>query len=136
MKRFILLLFLISTSLLGYAQVYKIKTTSVAFRHFNDNLNRWDSWTKSQPAEILITINAGSNRIKVFSSEEQTLDIIEYLGKFEDNDRDEHLVWRCVDNSGLRCYFKLVFLNSQNGKQQLYVEYLDFIIVYNVTFLN
>ena len=50
----------------------------------------------------------------------QEYDIIDYIGKEEDNDGGTSIKYKCVDQDGLRCHIRLRALSD--GTAQLYVR--------------
>jgi len=123
---------LIILSLNTFSQVTKYKSTSFSFKTKNENTLRWSKWSEPESAEILITIDLTSDRIKIFSEEEQVYDIIQYYKMTTDVDDDETLKFQCVNEDGLKCFVRFVILKSQNGRKQLYVDFADMSWMYNI----
>jgi hypothetical protein len=114
---------------LSYAQVVKLKTTSLALKVKNDD-NRWSDWSDWESASVLVVVEG--NRITVYSKEKQVYDVIENKGKKTDSDGDDVLSYYCINEDGARCRLRLVKRNSQNGKTKLYVDFNDIKWVYNL----
>ena len=130
-KGFITLLFIISSTLC-FSQVTKFKTTSLSIKSKNEVTNKWSNWSEPESADILISIDLTTERIKIFSKTEQVYDIIKYYDKDTDSDGDETLSFQCVDKEGLKCIVRFVILNSKNGQRQLYIDYSDIMWMYNI----
>lgn len=122
-------------STVSFGQVYKLKSTSVAFKHkINDY--RWSDWSEWEETTVLVTIDLNKDRITIYSKETQIYDVAENEGEKYDSDGDKTLSLYCVDKDGLTCRIRLVKLNSQGGRNQLYVDYNDMKWVYNVYSLD
>lgn len=136
LKQVILLLALFLSTHDLYAQVSKCKATGLSFKTKNENTDRWSAWSDMESVDILITIDVDNERIKIFSKKEQVYDIIQSYKLYTDDDGDDVLKFQCVNEDGLKCMVRLLRLNSQNGKRQLYVGFADMLWVYNIYFLD
>ncbi len=137
LKTQLLTILFILTFSICHSQVTKFKTTSGSTKIFNDNTQRWKDWEKlTNGADILITLDITNERIKIFSKTEQVFDIIKYFDKKTDDDGDDIISFQCVDQDGLKCKIRFVILNSQDGRKQVYIDYSDMIILYNIYTLN
>jgi hypothetical protein len=116
-------------------KVIKLRSTAFSSKH-KINEYKWSNWSDWEEASVLITIDTDNDRITIYSSERQVYDIAENEGESTDEDGDETLSLYCIDDEGLKCTVRLVFLYSQNGKNQLYVDYNDISWVYNVYALD
>ena len=68
--------------------------------------------------------------INIYSEKMQEYDIIDYIGKEEDNDGGTSIKYKCVDQDGLRCHIRLRALSD--GSAQLYVDFNDLMFVYGM----
>jgi hypothetical protein len=118
-----------------HGKVIKLRTTAFSSRH-KINEYSWSNWRDWEKASVLITIDTDNDRITIYSAERQVYDIAENEGESTDEDGDETLSLYCVDNDGTKCRVRLVYLNSQNERIQLYVDYSDVSWVYNVYALD
>jgi hypothetical protein len=114
-----------------HGKVIKLRSTACSLRH-KINEYKWGDWDDWEEANVLITIDTDEDRITIYSSERQVYDIAENEGESTDEDGDETLSLYCVDQDGIRCGVRLVFLNSRNGDIHLYVDYNDVSWVYDV----
>jgi hypothetical protein len=80
----------------------------------------------------LLTIDGDNNRIKIFSKQEQVYDIIKTYESVIDDDGDKTSKWLCINEDGLKCFIRLVKLNSQEGRNQIYVDFDDLMFAYNI----
>ena len=134
-KSILLLGFIILLTNLAYGQVYKLKTTSFAFKtKINDY--QWSDWSEWEEASILVVMDSDKDRITIYSKDTQVYDIAEDEGKTTDSDGDDTWSFYCVNEDGLTCGVRLVILNSQNGLNQLYVDFNDAKWVYNLYSLD
>ena len=134
MRKFVLLILIlllgISSPLM--AEVFKLTTTTVAFKHYNEAIKRWSDWSEWEPCSVLVVINADTDRIDIYSKETQQFDIIEDEGSEPDEEGGEIMSWYCVDADGMRC--RIRYRIDKDQEMQLYVDYSDFMYVYNVRF--
>jgi len=126
---------LLTFSTFSYGQVSKLKTTSYSSK-YKINDYRWSEWEEWQETSVLIMFDFDKQRVTIFSKVTQIYDIIENEGTEYDSDGDKTLSLYCVDKEGLTCRIRLVKLISQNGRNQLYVDYKDIKWVYNVYSLD
>jgi len=128
----ILFLFL---SISASGQVYKLKSSSFSSK-YKINDYKWSDWSEWEETSVLITMDIDKERITIYSKETQVYDVAENEGETIDDDGDKTLSFFCVDKEGLTCRVRLMRLNSQNGRNQLYVDYKDLKWVYNVYLLD
>jgi hypothetical protein len=128
------ILLLIFTSS-AFGQVYKMRSTSLSSKYKINNY-RWSDWSEAEEASILMTIDMNKDRIIIYSKETQIYDIAEYEGKTTDDDGDDFISYYCVNEEGITCRVRLAKLNSQNGRNQIYIDFSDFRFVYNVYYLD
>ena len=136
MRKTLLLLTFITLNSICYSQVVKFKISSVSFKNYDEKIGQWEDWTEIEEVDILGTIDVDNDRIRIFSKSEQNYDVIENKGKRTDNDGDDIIEWICVNEDGMKCGVRLVTLNSRNGRKQLYVDFNNFYILYNIYFLD
>jgi hypothetical protein len=118
-----------------HGKVIKLRSTAFSSRH-KINEYKWSNWSDWEEASILITIDTDNDRITVYSSQRQVYDIANNEGESTDEDGDKTISLYCIDDDGTKCRVRLVYLNSQNEKIQLYVDYIDVSWVYNVYALD
>ncbi|RYE17315.1 MAG: hypothetical protein EOP51_24130 [Sphingobacteriales bacterium] len=121
------------TAVAAYAQVTKFKTSGGSVKFYNKTAQSWKPWEALENAsDILITLDPDADRIKIFSSSEQVFDIIKFYDVVEDSDGDEVIPFQCVDQDGRKCKLRFMILHSQNKRKQLYVDYSDMMVMYNI----
>ena len=109
----------------------KMKTTSFAY-NYKENGYSWTNWSDFEEASILVLMDLGRDRITVYSKDTQVYDIAKDEGKTTDTDGDDFYSFLCVNEDGKACRVRLAKLNSQGGRNQLYVEFDDMKWVYNL----
>jgi len=120
---------------LAYGQVLKVRSTSLSYK-YKINDYSWSEWSDPTETSVLIVLDEDIDRITIYSAKKQIYDITENDGKTTDSDGDEIWSFLCVNEDGLDCRVRLVRLNSQNGRLQLYVDFNDMNWVYNVYTLD
>src|SRR5690554_999480 len=109
----------------------KMKTTSIAYSYKENGYN-WANWSDFEPTSILVLMDLDKERITVYSKETQIYDIAKDEGKTTDSDGDDFYSFLCVNEGGKACRVRLAKLNSQGGRNQLYVKFDDMKWVYNL----
>lgn len=122
-------------SLKLHAQVYKLKATNFTSK-VNVEGRGWGEWADWKDSDVLITMDMDKDRITIYSKEVQKYDIAEYEGKETDDDGDDIWSFFCINEDGVKCRVRLAKLKSQNGRNQVYVDFSDLMIVYNVYTLD
>lgn len=129
MKKFYLLIFLIHFSFLSFGQeVKKYRTESVATKSLNDS-GEWEEWTDWKNSDLLTIMDLTSRRITVYTDPKNAFDYVK-LEKNTDNEEDVFLQFNCVDDFGTELGIRF-FYDSEN-KIQLYIDYPDLLIAYNL----
>ena len=119
----------------SYGQVIKLRTTGLAIKYEIDDY-RWGEWSEFEPVSVLVVMDIDADRITIYSKETQVYDVIEAEKKRYDSDGDEYLPFICINEDGVKCRVELATLNSQNRRNQLYVEFGDVMFVYNLYVLD
>jgi hypothetical protein len=115
--------------------VYKLKSTSLSSRYeLNDG--SWTDWSEATETSVLMTFDINKQRITIYSKKTQVYDIAEYEGQTTDDDGDDFYSYYCVNEDGITCRVRFAKLNSQNGRNQVYVDFSDMSWMYNVYSLD
>ncbi len=130
-KNFLILLIFVGYSSC-FSQVLKMKAFEIAFKYQDEYSQQWKPWSDWEDVDILITIDSDPQRIKVFSKKEQIYDVIQYKGETTNSDGDITSEWLCVNEDGRKCGIRIVIPYKQSTIQQLYVDFSDFMFVYNI----
>ena len=134
-KLFLTYLFLLLV-LPAFAQIVKCKANAISLKMYNENSNQWSEGSAWESTDMLVLFDFTANRIKVFSKEEQTYDMVQSYEPTFDKDGDKTTKWLCIDEDGAKCEVRHVKLNSNGGKNQLYIDFANLMFVYNIYVLD
>nr|WP_314895471.1 hypothetical protein [uncultured Flavobacterium sp.] len=129
-NRYIILLFLVLGLQHSYSQNYKFKTSGFSVLEKKEN-GKWGKWSDLNLVNILVTLDTNKNRIVVYSQIIQLFEIIDYQPT-EENDTDIVYSFTCKDNEGVDCTVSIITRKKQGNRKQLYINYDDRIVVYNI----
>ena len=129
-KLYIVLLFLGVGLQQGYSQIYKFKTSGVSFLEKNEK-GKWGKWSDLELVNVVVSLDTDKSRIVIYSQIIQLFEIIEYQAT-EENDMDVVYSFTCKDNNGDDCTLSIITRKHQDNRKQLYVNYGNRIIVYNI----
>ncbi|NGY38378.1 hypothetical protein FQU23_012760 [Flavobacterium sp. XN-5] len=129
-KLYIILLFLGIGLQQTYSQNYKFKTSGVSVLEKNER-GKWGKWSDLQLVNVLVSLDTNKSRIVIYSEIIQLFEIIEYQPT-EENDTDVVYSFTCKDNNGDDCTLSIITRKNQDNRKQLYINYGDRIIVYNI----
>lgn len=129
-KIYILLFFLVLGLQHSYGQNYKFKTSGFSVLEKNER-GKWGKWSDLNLVNILVTLDTNKNRIVVYSQIIQLFEIIDYQAT-EENDTDIVYSFTCKDNEGVDCTVSIITRKKQGNRKQLYINYDDRIVVYNI----
>ncbi|MFE3866741.1 hypothetical protein ACFX5E_01475 [Flavobacterium sp. LS2P90] len=129
-KIYIILLFLGLGLQQSYSQNYKFKTSGFSVLEKNEK-GKWGKWSDLGLVNILVTLDTTKNRIVIYSQAIQLFEIIDYQAT-EENDSDIVYSFTCKDNNGEDCTISIITRKKQDNRKQLYVNYENRIIVYNI----
>ena len=129
-KTYILLFFLVVGLQHSYGQVYKFKTSGFSVLEKNEK-GKWGKWSDLNLVNIVVSLDTNKNRIVVYSNIIQLFEIIDYQ-TIEENDTDIVYSFSCKDNEGVNCTLSIITRKKQDKRKQLYINYDNRIIVYNI----
>jgi len=115
----------------SYSQTYKFKTSGFSVME-KDQKGKWGKWSNLDLVNILVALDTDKNRIVVYSEIIQLFEIIEYQ-PLEENDTDSIYSFTCKDNNGDDCTISIITRKNQDNRKQLYINYENSIIVYNIS---
>lgn len=127
---YIILLFLALGLQQSYSQSYRFRTSGLSVLGKNEK-GKWGEWSKLDLVNISVILDTDKSRIVVYSQEIQLFNIIEYIER-EENDTDIVYSFICKDNDGIDCKLSIITRKKQDYRKQLYINYDDRIIVYNI----
>ena len=115
----------------SYSQTYKFKTSGFSVME-KDGKGKWGKWSDLDLVNILVKLDTDKSRIIVYSEIIQSFEIIEYI-PLEENETDSVYTFTCKDNNGDDCTLSIITRKNQNNRKQLYINYDNRIIVYNIS---
>lgn len=130
LKLCIVLLFLGMGLQQAYSQDYKFKTSGVSVLEKNEK-GKWGKWSDLKLVNIVVSLDTNKSRIIIYSEIIQLFEIIEYQAT-EENDTDVVHSFTCKDNNGDDCTLSIITRKHQGNRKQLYINYGNRIIVYNI----
>jgi hypothetical protein len=129
--KFIVPFLLIFLSVQGVsAQIYRFKADSFSLIEKNAN-GKWGKWTDFNQSPVAISLDGTKDRIVVHSQEIQIYTILAYGEKVVEKGK-ETIPMKCADNSGGLCTILIVTKKNEDNRKQIYINYDDVKIVYNV----
>ena len=129
-KIFIVLTFFALGMNQSLSQTYKFNTSSLSVLEKTQNGN-WGKWSDLQLVNILVKLDTDKNRIVVYSEVIQAFEIIDYI-PLEESETDSVYSFTCKDNTGVNCTLSIITRKKQDNRKQLYINYEDRIILYNI----
>lgn len=129
-KLYSILLFLVLGLHTSYGQSYKFKTSGFSVLEKNEK-GKWGKWSDLNLVNVLVTLDTNKSRIVVYSQIIQLFEIIDYQAT-EENDTDIVYSFTCKDNEGVDCTVSIITRKKQENRKQLYINYDNRIIVYNI----
>lgn len=127
---YIVLLFLCLGLQQSYSQKYQFKTSGFSVLEKNER-GKWNKWSDLELVNLLVSLDTDKSRIIVYSQAIQLFEIIEYQPA-EENDTDIVYSFTCKDNNGDDCTLSIITRKNQGNRKQLYINYNNRIIVYNI----
>ena len=130
-KTIIVLAFLLIGLNQSYSQTYKFKTSGFSVME-KDGKGKWGKWSDLYLVNILVALDTDKSRIVVYSEIIQLFEIIDYI-PLEENETDSVYTFTCKDNNGDDCTLSIITRKNQDNRKQLYINYDNRIIVYNIS---
>lgn len=129
-RTYILLLFLVLCLQQAYSQTYQFKTSGFSVLEKNER-GKWGEWSNLDLVNLSVVLDTNKHRIVVYSQEIQLFKILDYIER-EENDTDIVYSFMCKDNDGRECKLSIITRKKQDYRKQLYINYDNHIIVYNI----
>lgn len=129
-RPYILLLFLTFGLQQIKSQSYHFKTSGFSVLEKNER-GKWGEWSNLDLVNLSVVLDTNKHRIVVYSQEIQLYNILDYIER-EENDTDIVYSFICKDNDGKECKLSIITRKKQDYRKQLYINYDDHIIVYNI----
>ncbi len=129
-KRYSILFFLILGLQQSFGQTYKFKTSGFSVLEKNEK-GKWGKWSDLNLVNVMVTLDTNKSRIVVYSQIIQLFEIIDYQ-PIEENETDLVYSFTCKDNEGVDCTVSIITRKKQDNRKQLYINYGNRIIMYNI----
>lgn len=129
-RTYIVLLFLGFGLQQVQSQSYHFKTSGFSVLEKNER-GKWGEWSNLDLVNLSVILDTNKHRIVVYSLEIQLFSILDYIER-EENDTDIVYSFMCKDNDGKDCKLSIITRKKQDYRKQLYINYDDHIIVYNI----
>jgi hypothetical protein len=130
-RTYIILLFLAFGLQQVQSQSYQFKTSGFSILEKNER-GKWGDWSNLDLVNLSVVLDTNKHRIVVYSQEIQLFMILDYIER-EENDTDIVYSFMCKDNDGRECKLSIITRKKQEYRKQLYINYDDHIIVYNMS---
>jgi predicted nucleotidyltransferase len=114
----------------SYSQTYKFSTSSLSVLQ-KDQKGNWGKWSDLDLVNILVKLDTDKNRIIIYSEAIQAFEIVDYI-PLEESETDSVYSFTCKDNNGENCTLSIITRKKQDNRKQLYINYEDRIILYNI----
>lgn len=115
----------------AYGQTYKFKTSGLSVLEKKQN-GKWGDWSELKLVNILIKLDTDKNRILIYSEAIQVFEIVNYI-PFDEGKTDDLHSFSCINNLGEECTIAIIIRKKQGNRKQLYINYEDRVIVYNIS---
>ncbi|MBF4491808.1 hypothetical protein IRZ83_04085 [Flavobacterium sp. JLP] len=129
-RTYIVLLFLVFGLQQAQSQSYHFKTSGFSVLE-KTGKGKWGEWSNLDLVNLSVVLDTEKHRIVVYSQEIQLFNILDYIER-EENDTDVVYSFMCKDNDGRDCKLSIITRKKQDYRKQLYINYDDRIIVYNI----
>ena len=130
-RTYIILLFLAFGLQQVQSQSYQFKTSGFSVLEKNER-GKWGDWSNLDLVNLSVILDTNKHRIVVYSQEIKLFRILDYIER-EENDTDIVYSFMCKDNDGRECKLSIITRKKQEYRKQLYINYDDHIIVYNIS---
>ncbi len=124
------LILILIFSLQSFSQVYRFKTTSLSVSDKSAS-GKWDKWSKDKEVKLIVSLDTQKNRIIIYSEILQLFEIMEYVDEVETK-TDKTVSFICQSNEGENCTLSIITRKNQNNRIQLYLNFEDRILNYNI----
>jgi hypothetical protein len=114
----------------SYGQTYKFSTSGLSVMQ-KDQKGNWGNWSDLDLVNILVKLDTDRNRIIIYSEAIQAFEIVDYI-PLEESETDSVYSFTCKDNNGENCTLSIITRKKQDNRKQLYINYEDRIILYNI----
>ena len=114
----------------SHSQVYKFLTTGFSVLEKTEK-GKWGKWSDLDLVTLLVKLDTDKNRIVIYSQAIQLFEIVDYH-TIEENENDRIHSFTCKDTNGEDCTISIITRKKQDNRKQLYINYGERIILYNI----
>lgn len=124
MKKFLLMLVLVLSSIAAQGQVASYRTTGFAYK---EQYRNWTSW---QSSNLKIVVDFDRDVVTIYSEKLQVYRITQYVKRYYDNNGGETAEFRFIDQDYDRGTMRLRV--DPYGTSQIYIDFSNISWVYNI----
>ncbi|AWG23721.1 hypothetical protein FFWV33_18795 [Flavobacterium faecale] len=114
----------------SFGQSYKFTTSGVSVLEKNER-GKWGEWSNLELVNLVVNLDTTKKRIVVYSRIIQVYDIVTFV-PVEENATDIVYSFVCRNIDGEECTLSIITRKNQDNRKQLYINYGDRIILYNI----
>lgn len=114
----------------SYGQSVNFRSISFCTATYNDYYDRWNSWSRPDPSDVLINFNFDLDIVTIYSPVVQTYYIKEFVKRYQDSDGDIHIIYKFIDQD--RDIGNMKLLQKKTGESQVYIIFSDIAWCYEV----
>ena len=116
-----------------FSKADSFKATSFSLNRISEksSKDKWEKWSKSKDVNLVVTLDSKKDRIIIYSEILQLFEIIEYIDEVI-TPTDKTVSFICKNNDGENCTLSIITRINQFNRMQLYVNYEDRILNYNI----
>lgn len=129
-KFFIILFFFFCYTFSLKAQVYQFQTSGFSVLEKNER-GKWGNWSNLELINIPVKLDTSKHRIVVYTPLLQLYSILAYR-EIQENDTDISYVFDCKDENDDECTLMIITRKRQGNRKQLYINYENRVIMYNL----
>ena len=109
------------------AQVYAYRTYAFAKKVYGYE------WSNFVSSDLLVTINLNTDVIRIDNNQNSCFNVLS-AREYYDKDNEWNLECKCTDEERIRCTVRLIL--RSDGTSQMYVDYSNISVCYNLRKLN
>lgn len=113
------------------SQTRVLRCYSYASQH-KDYYGNWTEFTQTEATNFEIVVNFTAMYFSFFSQQPHHYTVLREEGHNVDKDGDDVYSFYCRDGEGKKCRIQIYRLNSNGGRNQIYISFSDLCLVYNV----
>ncbi len=128
MKKLLVIVCLLCVTGLAHAETYFYKASDCAYK--TNEGNGWSEWSDWEYSGILITMDMEKDIIKTNGDSPQAYFILSSSDAYADDSGGTQVCFECIDQEEIKCEVRLRI--EENGNSQMYIDYADIMLVFNV----